>query len=223
MTTTIFSQQAEIIPTKDGNLSIRMLGHASLAMEYQGYHIYIDPWSKQADFSVMPKADLILLTHQHQDHLDEAAIKTLSNEKTQIVGTATVKSQVKNTKALANGEHMVWHSITIDAIPAYNTTPGREQYHPKGRDNGYLLSFSGTKVYVAGDTEDTPEMKQLRNIHVAFLPMNQPYTMTPEQVNASVVAFKPDILYPYHMGDTDPALLKKLMKDNTRTKIRVVR
>jgi L-ascorbate metabolism protein UlaG (beta-lactamase superfamily) len=122
---------------------------------------------------------------------------------------------------LKNGEKKSYKNITIEAVPAYNTTPGNEKFHPKGRDNGYILTIGGKRIYIAGDTENTPEMDKLKHIDIAFLPMNQPYTMTPAQVAKTVKQFKPKILYPYHYGETNVQELQNLLASDKHTEIRI--
>lgn len=202
-------------------LTITFIGHATLMMEYDDKVIHIDPVSIEADYAKLPDADLILVTHAHSDHLDVDAIKKISTESTIIVGSEECIKILKQGIALKNGESDTVLGITINAVPAYNTTPGRDRFHPRGRDNGYILEVDGKRIYLAGDTEDTPEMKALKNIDIAFLPMNQPYTMTPEQVASAAKAFKPRILYPYHYGNTDTNLIIELLKNETDIDVRI--
>ena len=202
-------------------LTISFIGHGTLMMEYDSKVIHIDPVSSEADYSKLPGADLILITHGHSDHLDTSAIKKIQTDNTVITGSEECIKKINQGTILKNGESKIVFDITIEAIPAYNTTPGRDKYHPKGRDNGYILNLSGKRMYIAGDTEDTDEMMALENIDIAFLPMNQPYTMTPEQVARAAKAFRPKILYPYHFGSTDTNLLLELLKDETNIDVRI--
>ena len=205
----------DTLATAGGELRITCLGHASLMFEFNGTVVHVDPWSKQADYSRLPKADLILISHEHFDHLDKAAIAALRKEGTVILANRAAAEQIPGSQAMANGEQKTAAGLRIAAVPAYNIVhvraPG-QPFHPKGVGNGYLLTFGDKRVYVAGDTENTPEMKKLENIDCAFLPMNLPYTMTPDMVADAARAFKPRILYPYHRGDTDPAALAVLLK-----------
>ena len=196
-------------------LIVTFVRHGSLAMSYASKQIQIDPVSEYADYSAFPKADLILVCHAHGDHLDLKAIEALKKEGTTVIANPAAAEQVKQPKAqeMRNGDTMTWQGIKIAAVPAYNTTEGRDKYHPKGRDNGYVLDFDGFRVYVAGDTEDIPELSNLKAIDVAFLPVNQPYTMTPEQAARAARVIKPKIFYPYHysqtpVAETLPALLE---------------
>lgn len=205
----------DIIQTSDGDLQVTIIGHGTLMLSYAGKVIHIDPWTRQADYTKLPQADIILVTHEHPDHLDLAAIKTLTKTSTQIVVNRTSGDNVTGSMPMANGEVRTVQGIRIEAVPAYNIVhmrgPG-QPYHPKGVGNGYLLTFGDKKVYIAGDTENTPEMKSLKDIECAFLPMNLPYTMTPEMVADAARAVKPKILYPYHYGQTDTDQLVKLLE-----------
>ncbi len=189
------------------NVSVACLKHATLLIRYDGLEIHVDPVGAgippATDYSAFPKADLILVTHEHFDHFDRDAIAALRKDDTAIVANPAVQSMLGSGTALANGENLPWRSdVSIEAVPAYNLTPERLRFHPKGRDNGYILDLGGFRLYVAGDTEDIPEMAALRNIDLAFLPCNLPYTMTPEQTAAAARSFLPKVLVPYHYGDT---------------------
>ena len=202
-------------------LDLTPLGHSSLLWNWQGLIIHIDPWSAQADYSSLPKADIILITHEHQDHFDPPTIQLLKKASTKIIANPAVCNLLGEGTALKNSETVTLEGVAIHAVPAYNTTPGREQFHPRGRDNGYILDFDGWKVLVAGDTEDHQEIRQLTGIEVAFLPMNQPYTMTPEQVASLTKALKPKFLYPYHYRGTEPQILVDLLKSSPEVEVRV--
>ncbi len=214
--------EEDVITTGTGDLKITFLGHASLMLSYQGRVIYVDPVGKPADtpvdYAKLPKADIILVTHEHFDHFDPKAISVLRQKETKIVLTKACAEKVSTGSVLPNGEQTSVQQIKIEAIPAYNLT---KPFHPKGVGNGYILTFDKTRVYVAGDTENTPEMKGLKDIAIAFLPMNLPYTMTPEMVADAAKAFKPKILYPYHYGSTDPKMLVNLLKDSPGIEVRV--
>lgn len=192
-----------------GVVTITPAHHGSLAISYNGYEIQIDPVSDNSDhvvnYSKFPKADLILVTHEHYDHLDVEAIKTLSKERTKVICNEGSSSQLPQAEVMANGDVKDIDGITIEAVPAYNYTKGHSKFHPKGHCNGYLLTVGGLLIYVAGDTEDIPELAVLkeRNIDVALLPANQPFTMTPNQLVKATAAVSPKVLIPYHLGDTD--------------------
>ncbi len=213
--------EKDVIATAGGNLTISFIGHGSLMFEVNGKVIHIDPWGRLADYSKLPKADIVLLTHHHQDHLDTDALAKISSGETRLIETKDVHDILKKGRVMKNGDTLTLDGINIESVPAYNTTKGHEQYHPKGRDNGYVLTIGGKRIYIAGDTEDIPEMASLKNIDIAFLPMNQPYTMTPEQVADAVGKFHPKILYPYHTGDTDVSRLKKLLSKDKALDLRI--
>jgi L-ascorbate metabolism protein UlaG (beta-lactamase superfamily) len=202
-------------------LKIYFLGHATLMLDYGGTIIHVDPVARYADYNTMPKADIILVTHQHSDHLDSNSISKISKPSTTLILNPASFAIVKSGISLANGKTWQSGDIRVEAVPAYNTTPGRDKYHPKGRDNGYILTLGQTRIYIAGDTENIPEMAGIKEITIAFLPMNQPYTMTPEQVAAAAKVIKPKILYPYHYGDTDVNRLKTLMAGNKDTELKI--
>jgi L-ascorbate metabolism protein UlaG (beta-lactamase superfamily) len=189
-----------------------------------GKSIHVDPWTRLADYSKMPKADIIILTHHHRDHLDQKALEILRIEKTAVVVTATCASQIKGGIVMRNGDVKTIEGLKIEAVPAYNLIHMRSEgnpFHPKGVGNGYVIGFGEKRVYVAGDTENTPEMKKLKHIDIAFLPMNLPYTMTPEMVADAAKAFKPKILYPYHYGRTDTSEIVNLLKDMPEIEVRI--
>jgi L-ascorbate metabolism protein UlaG (beta-lactamase superfamily) len=198
------NQQADVIQTSQGPLTTRPLFHGSVMLEFGGKVIHVDPWS-QADYTGIPKADMILITHTHADHMDAAMIKMLRKESTIIVAppavTDTLNGAVGDTDAISNGEKKTFLGIEIEAVPMYNlalgSAPGKP-YHHKGIGNGYVLNFGDTRVYFSGDTECTPEMKALKDVTVAFVAMNPPRTMPPAEAAACVAAFRPKIVYPYH-------------------------
>ena len=183
------------------------LMHACIRIQYDGKEIQIDPVSKlgnrSVNYAAMPKADYIFVTHEHADHYDAAALKTLFADKTQLVMNKRCADMYGSGKVMANGDKLQLADVSVEAVPAYNSTVGREQFHPKGRDNGYILTIDGLRIYIAGDTEDIPEMAQIKDIDIAFLPCNQPYTMTPDQLVRAAKVIKPKVLFPYHYGQTD--------------------
>lgn len=211
----------DVYQTSEGKLSIYFIGHGTLMFDFAGKTIHVDPWSKLTDYSVLPKADLIFITHQHGDHYDSIAINQIWQENTILVLNSGLQEKLNKGDVMKNGDSKIFSGIKVEAVPAYNITSGRENYHPKGRDNGYVFNFGNRRVYVAGDTENIPEMSFLKNIYIAFLPMNQPYTMLPEQVVEAVDRFEPQILYPYHYGETDLEELKTLMKAQPETRLMI--
>lgn len=197
----------DTIPTRDGgSVTLTFFKHASLSITVGDKIIYVDPVSDKADYARLPKADLILVTHSHYDHLDATAVDTLSTPATDIVCDRTSAEAFEmNCHTMRPGSVAKPRDyVKIEAVAAYNTTPGHLQFHPKDREDcGYLLSVGGTRIYIAGDTEPTPEMLALRDIDIALLPVNQPYTMTVDQAVAAVKAIRPAIFYPYHYGEVD--------------------
>ncbi|TNC46081.1 MBL fold metallo-hydrolase [Rubellimicrobium rubrum] len=194
--------------TDGGQMVVHPVSHASFVLETPGLVIYVDPVGEAAAYSQFPAPDLILLTHEHGDHFSVETLSALAGETAQLVTNPAVHGMLPDglrsrATALANGESTEVAGITIEAIPAYNTTEDRLEFHPQGRDNGYLLGVDGRRVYIAGDTEDIPEMRALENIDVAFLPMNLPYTMDINQAAEAVKAFQPRTVYPYHYGESD--------------------
>ena len=216
--------QKDTIGTTAGNVEITFVGHGTLMLRWGEKTIHIDPWSNLSGFRTLPQADLILVTHQHGDHLDTTAINMLRTPSTVILLTAKCAEQVRGGTVMKNGDVRKVMGLTVEAVPAYNLVhmrPDGTPFHPKGEGNGYVLTIGHTRIYIAGDTENTSEMEALRNIDVAFLPMNLPYTMTPEMVAEAARAFKPKILYPYHYSQTDPAKLAPLLKDIKEIDVRV--
>lgn len=216
--------EEDTIRTNQGELKITCIGHGTLMFTYNGKTIHVDPWSRLADYAKLPQADLILVTHEHRDHLDTQAITTLTKANTQVVINQACAKSVSNGIVMKNGDTRTLHGLKIEAIPAYNILhkrAGGEPFHPQGNGNGYIVTFGDKRVYIAGDTENIPEMKSLKNIDVAFLPMNLPYTMTPQMVADAARAFLPKILYPYHYGQTDPQELVNLLQDSPRIEVRI--
>ncbi len=216
------AQSADKFATPAGELTITFLGHATLMLQLGPTVVHVDPVSRYADYAKMPKADLILVTHEHGDHLDAASIAKIRTPQTEIVASANAAAKIAGARVMKPGDTATLKGIGIEAVAAYNTTQGRLQYHPKGRgDNGYVLSAGGKRLYIAGDTEDIPEARALKGIDIAFLPMNLPYTMTPEQVADLARAIRPKVLYPYHYSETDPARLVALLAGEKDIEVRV--
>jgi L-ascorbate metabolism protein UlaG (beta-lactamase superfamily) len=216
--------EVDTLRSHEGNIEISFLGHASLMFKFSGKVIYADPVSQFADFSQMPKADLILVTHEHGDHLDSLAIEKCRAEKTIVICTEACVSKVRDATVMKNGDVTKKGTLTIKAVPAYNLVHMRSPgipFHAKGVGNGYVLTLGGKRIYVAGDTENIPEMSNLGAIDCAFLPMNLPYTMTPEMVAEAAKRIQPKILYPYHFGKTDTSSLVNLLKDQKGIEIRI--
>ncbi len=216
----------DTISTQNNKFTLYFIGHGTLYINYDGCIIHIDPWSNLADYSALPDADYILITHDHHDHLDFSAISNIIKDETTVIAPEICSSTLKNINQaiyLSNGNkyHASWGELNV--VPAYNIQHLRESgkpFHPKGQGNGYVLTIDGTSIYIAGDTEIIPEMNDLKNIDIAFLPMNLPYTMTPEMVAKTAKLIKPKILYPYHFGETDTNELVNLLKD-TNIEVRI--
>jgi L-ascorbate metabolism protein UlaG (beta-lactamase superfamily) len=216
--------ETDTIKTSAGKLEITFIGHGTLMFSFDGKTIHVDPWTKLADYSKMPKAHIILITHHHRDHLDLKALEPIRTEQTTLVLTEICSSKVEGGLVMRSGDVKTVGGLSIEAVPAYNLVHMRSPgvpYHPKGEGNGYVITFADKRVYVAGDTENTPEMKALEDIDIAFLPMNLPYTMSPEMVADAVRAFKPKVLYPYHFGQTDTSRLVNLLKDVNNVEVRI--
>ncbi len=181
--------EKDVLPTSAGDLEVTFVGHGSLFFGFGGKVIHVDPFGRLADYGTLPKADLVLITHAHGDHLDAGALAAVLTPQTRILVAPACKGKVEGATVLANGETTSLLGVTVEAVPAYNLVqkrPDGTPFHPKGEGNGYVVTFGKTRVYVAGDTENVPEMKALKAIDVAFLPMNLPYTMTPEMVADAV-------------------------------------
>jgi L-ascorbate metabolism protein UlaG (beta-lactamase superfamily) len=196
---------ADHIPATGGEIVIQPINHATLQITYGGHVIDVDP-TPQADFTGLAAPDLILITDIHGDHLDPATVKKIRKASTIVVAPQAAAAQLESPTVMANGESKTVAGVAIEALPMYNLTRGPaagQLYHTKGRGNGYILTLGGKRIYIAGDTECTPEMKALKNIDVAFLPMNLPYTMTPAEAAECAKTFKPKIVYPYHYRGQD--------------------
>jgi L-ascorbate metabolism protein UlaG (beta-lactamase superfamily) len=205
-------------------LKITFIAHSTLILTYGETVIHVDPVGQFADYAKLPRADIVLVTHEHSDHLDPAAIAAVRTEATSVVVSAKCAAAVKEAIVLRNGDSRALHGIRIEAVPAYNVVhmraPGAP-FHPRGEGNGYVLTLGSRRLYVAGDTENTREMKGLRRIDIAFLPMNLPYTMTPEMVADAARAFQPKILYPYHFGDTNVKKIEELLASEKGIEVRL--
>lgn len=212
--------EEDVLKTSLGDFKMTFIGHGTLLFSLGDTVIHIDPVGRYADYSALPKADLILITHEHGDHLDLEVVELLSQQGTEIYLPEASRSKLGRGTVMKNGDSAEFGSIRIDAVPAYNLDP-ETRFHPQGRGNGYVLTIGDQRIYVAGDSENTPEMEALQDIDVAFLPMNRPYTMTPEMAADAARAFKPRILYPYHYGEADPQELVDLLEDTPEVEVRV--
>lgn len=218
MPVTTDTYEVDVFKTTSGKtLKFYALVHASIRIEYDGREIEIDPvtklGNKMIDYTAMPKADYIFVTHEHGDHFDKEALKQLTGDKTQLITNKRCAEMLGYGEIMVNGQSSTFNDITVEAVPAYNISEGRTQFHPKGRDNGYILTIDGLRIYIAGDTEDIPEMQDIKDIDIAFLPCNQPYTMTTEQLVKAAKTVKPKVLFPYHYGQTDVKGIPAQLKD----------
>jgi L-ascorbate metabolism protein UlaG (beta-lactamase superfamily) len=214
------------VPTDQGDLVIHPINHATLALGWNGRTIYVDPVGGAKRFQGLPPADLIVITDIHGDHLDVPTLTAVAGPKTDLIVPKVVADKLppnlqRRATVLANADTKSLLNIGIEAVPMYNTTPDRLQFHSKGRGNGYALTLGGKRVYISGDTEDIPEMRALKNIDVAFVCMNLPYTMTVEQAADAVRAFKPKIVYPYHYHGSDLQKFKQLVGENSGVEVRL--
>lgn len=215
-------KEFDVFDTGKGELKITFLGHATLVFEFGGKLIYIDPVKQYGDFSKFPKADLVLVTHEHGDHLDASSIAALRKDGTVVALNGSSQKKLGYGETLEHYKDYQAAGVSVWPVPAYNVTAGRTNYHPKERkDNGYVLTVGNLRIYVAGDTEPIPEMANLGKIDVAFLPMNLPFTMTPEQTAEAARLVKPAILYPYHFGNTDTNLLLKQLEGEKGLETRI--
>lgn len=225
----MYSQDLQIdkFETNTGELAINLVKHASLFFEYDGKIIHIDPVNQMGAYKNYPKADLILITHHHGDHFDLNAINLLKKENTKIILTQKcdeINENLSDIIVMKNGDALEINKLEIKAIPAYNIVNKRETgepFHPKGEGNAYIITFGDKKVLIGGDTENISEIKSLKEIDIAFLPMNLPYTMTPEMVTDAARAFRPRVLYPYHYGKTDTSKLIELLKEEKDIEVRI--
>jgi L-ascorbate metabolism protein UlaG (beta-lactamase superfamily) len=216
-------REVQTFPTSKGDVKIMPIYHASLLIQAGGKNIYVDP-AKPADVTGLPPADLVLLTDIHPDHLDANLIAKVSKADTQIIAPPAVVKTVTAAMPLSNGETREWEGWKIEAVPMYNLKRGPSEgqlFHDKGRGNGYVLTYGGKRFYLSGDTEATPEVKALKNIDVALMCMNLPYTMPPEEAAEAVKAFHPKVVIPYHYGQSDLNVFKKGL-EGTGIEVRIL-
>ncbi len=215
---------SDIIKSSGEDLKITFLGHGTLMLTFGSIVMHVDPVSDMADYTNLPKADIILVTHEHFDHFEPKTIEMLRKGSTAVVATESCTQQINDCIVMKKGDVKAIQGLRIEAVPAYNVVHMRSPgipFHPQGVGNGYVITFNDKKVYIAGDTENIPEVKELKGIDVAFLPMNLPYTMTPEMVADAAREFRPKILYPYHFSSTDTSKLIDLLKDSKEIEVRI--
>jgi len=215
----------DTVAAQNGDIKIYPINHATLALVWNGKTVYVDPVGGAKAFQGLPAPDLIVISHIHGDHFSPPTLTAVAGDKSKLIGPPTVVTQiptnlVARATAMTNGQTLEFQGIGVEAVPAYNITPARLNNHPKGRDNGYVLTLGGKRIYISGDTEDVPEMLALKNIDVAFICMNGP-TMDPEHAAAAVKAFKPKIVYPYHYRGSDLQKFKALVADEPTVEVRL--
>jgi L-ascorbate metabolism protein UlaG (beta-lactamase superfamily) len=206
---------ALIAADKYGDITITPVRHATFTIQAGNRIIFVDPWSQAPDLASQPKADIILITDIHGDHMDPKAIAAVRKADTQIIAPAAVAKTVTDAMVVNNGETKKLGDITVEAVPMYNEKRGPSEgkfFHDKGRGNGYIVTYKGRRIYIAGDTEGVPEMRALKNIDIAFVPMNLPYTMPPEEAAEAVKAFKPKVVYPYHYRNSDTKVFSNALE-----------
>lgn len=191
-----------------GAIKVHPVSHASVVFETPAGVIYADPVGEPAAYADKPPADLILVTHEHGDHLNNETLAALVGDNTVLVSNAGAAAKMTadlaaKARVIGNGDMTEFNGMRLDAIPAYNISEQRLKFHPKGRDNGYVMSFADMRVYLSGDTEDIPEMRALEGIDLALICMNLPFTMTVEQAASAVNEFKPGVVIPYHYRGRD--------------------
>jgi len=218
------SRMPETLSTSAGDLLIHLVEHASLVLEMGDKVIYVDPVGGAELYADLPPPTAIMITHGHGDHFDIPTLEAIAGSAPIVTNEDVVgklpETLKANAKVVANGADGEVDGLTFKAVAAHNTTEDRMRYHPVGVGNGYVITFGDKVVYVAGDTEPTDDMLALRDIDVAFLPMNLPYTMTPDQAAEAINVFKPAIVYPYHYGDSDLSVLEGAVGDHTEIRLR---
>mgnify|MGYP000654594645 CR=1 FL=1 len=222
-------EPADVFSSEAGDIAVHPVSHASVVLETPAGTIYVDPVGDASAYADLPAPDLVLITHEHGDHYNADTLSALVADGTVMITNPAVLGMLPEAlkakaSAIGNGETAEFNGVGIDAIPAYNTTEGRTDFHPQGRDNGYVLDFEGFRVYISGDTEDIPEMRALENIDLAFLCMNLPFTMDVRQAASAVKEFQPTYVYPYHYrgrddGTQDPEEFASLVGDAAEVKM----
>jgi len=215
----------DTIPAQNGDIRIYPINHATLALVWNGKTVYVDPVGGAKAFQALPAPDLIVISHIHGDHFSPPTLTAVAGDKASLVGPPTVVTQIPTNLAaraiaMTNGQTMEFQGIGVEAVPAYNITPARLNNHPKGRDNGYVLTLGGKRIYISGDTEDVPELRALKNIDIAFICMNGP-TMDPDHAASAVKEFKPKMVYPYHYRGSDLEKFKTLVGTDSGVEVRI--
>ncbi len=219
---------SDVFETNAGDITVHPVSHASFVMETPLGTIYVDPVGAAGDYANFPAPDLILITHEHGDHYSAEVLTAIRGEAHLITNPAVngmlPEGLAEGAETMANGDATSWNDLQIDAIPAHNTTEERLNFHPPGRDNGYVLTFDGFRVYISGDTEDIAEMRALENIDLAFVCMNLPFTMAADAAASAVNEFSPSYVYPYHYrgrdgGTQDPEAFAAMLGEGIEAKM----
>lgn len=210
---------ADVIPSKTGDVTVTFIGHGTLMFQWQGKVVHVDPWTRLDSYEALPKADLVLVTHEHDDHLDPRAVKRITKDGTLVAASKKASRKLDDAKVLENGQSADFGGIKVDAVPAYNIV--NKRFHPEGDGNGYVIHFGELRVYVAGDTEDVPEMAALKGVDVAFLPCDGTYTMTTGMLVKAAAMVQPKILYPYHSNSADMAKVEEALKAVPGVEVRI--
>jgi L-ascorbate metabolism protein UlaG (beta-lactamase superfamily) len=229
--------QGDHIPTGDlsqgggfrgGDLIVHPVNHASFVMSWSNEVFYVDPVGGPERYEGLPPPSLILITDIHGDHLDVDTVRAISTEDTLYIVPEAVADMLppelrKRTKVLGSeGAAYALLGVGVKTVPMYNTTEQRLRYHPKGRGNGYIMTFGPARVYIAGDTECTPEIRNLSDIDVAFVPMNLPYTMSVEEAAQCVLQFQPGVVYPYHYRGSDVDEFRRSVESQSDVDVRIL-
>lgn len=210
-------------PKQGESVIFTPISHASFVIQAPAGTIYVDPVGEAKAYASIAPPDIILITDIHGDHLSPESVASLKKEKTAVVGPKAVTDKLGYGSAMKNGDRSTFGKITVEAIPMYNLTEERKKFHEKGRGNGYVVTVDGKRIYISGDTEDIPEMRTLKNIDYAFVCMNLPYTMTPEQAASAVLEFKPKLAIPYHYRGSDINKFKELLGKDTSIEVRFMK
>ncbi|MBU1045274.1 MAG: MBL fold metallo-hydrolase [Candidatus Omnitrophica bacterium] len=217
----IFSLQAQ-----EQKINYIPINHASFILQSAELNIYVDPVGDLEQYRSFRAADIILITHNHHDHLDTKIVEAVKKDGALIIGSEDVINELGFGFVIKNGESQHLGDIIVQSIPMYNLTKDRLKFHPKGKGNGYVITLQGKRIYISGDTEDIPEMRQLKNIDYAFVCMNLPYTMSVEQAASAVLDFKPKVVIPYHYrgpdGFSDIVKFKKLVSQEKSISVECV-
>lgn len=222
----ILFTQAFADDSKESRIAFSPINHATMVIMTKETTIYVDPVGDTNAFIEFYKPDIILITDIHRDHLDETAVNSLKHAKTIVIGPKAVVDKLKYGEFLNNGESRAFNNIHIEAVPMYNLTEERLQFHEKGRGNGYVITLNKKRIYISGDTEDTKEMRSLKDIDYAFVCMNLPYTMSVEQAASAVLEMKPKVVFPYHYrgknGFSDIAKFERMVKKDKKIEVRLL-